>query len=928
LTDVAPPRLEPVFARAAVSQPPTTTPSKDPGLSPPINWEQFMGVKLFAWVGGLAMFLGIVFFVKHAFDQGLIPPELRVAIGFLAGFGMVVGGALLARRDYQVPAQSLCATGILTLYGTTFACRSIYHFAWFGEIPTLLLMALITAAALILALRLEALVVAVLGLVGGFLTPVLLSTDVDNPLGLFSYIALLDVALLALAFHRRWHFLALMAAVGTVLLELSWMGAFFVRERYFDGNKILVTLAVFALFALLFDAAWWWGRRRAQVNSWISASAILMSATALAAVPYWFGFETLGSRPGLLFAYVLVIDLGLLTLAWRDRRLLALEPAAGAVVFLLLTSWTARRLNTELLYWGLGLVFLFAVLHSLLPVVRRRLHPELAVTWWGHVFPLIALFLMLIPVFRMDPVPFGIWPFVMLLNVVIVGLALAWGSVLGLIAAVALTLLVAACWILKLPPVLDHLGVELFIIGAFAVFFIGAGVLAAHRLGVMNEGPGNARPITGGFGPFEVPAEWLPRIPALSAVLPFTLLLLVIERLPLTDPSALFGLALLLVVLMLGLARAFGQTWLPMVGLGCILALEHAWHFQHFTVDGAMIPLIWYAVFIAVFAGFPFLFWRRLCHQVLPWAAAALAGPLHFYLVHRLVRTAWPTDYMGVLPILFALPSLAGLIFLVRRVPADAPGRNTILAWFGGATLFFVTLIFPIQFDRQWITVGWALEGAALLWLFHRIPHQGLRYTGCGLLVVAFVRLALNPAVLTYHARGDMPIFNWYLYAYGLVIASLFAGARLLTPPHERMLESNARSTLNALGTILSFLLLNIQIADYFTAPGTTALTFQFSGGFGRDMTYSIAWAGFALGLLVMGIWKQLPPARYAAVALLSITLLKLFFHDLSRLSQLYRIGAFIGVAIIAMLASLLYQRYFLRNATAHATSSPRPASD
>ena len=106
----------------------------------------------------------------------------------------------------------------------------------------------------------------------------------------------------------------------------------------------------------------------------------------------------------------------------------------------------------------------------------------------------------------------------------------------------------------------------------------------------------------------------------------------------------------------------------------------------------------------------------------------------------------------------------------MRQVPADAPGRNSLLAWFGGATLFFVTLVFPIQFDRQWITVGWALEGMALLWLFHRIPHQGLRLTGFGLLTVAFVRLALNPAVLTYHARGDLPILNWYLYAYGVVI--------------------------------------------------------------------------------------------------------------------------------------------------------------
>ncbi len=97
----------------------------------------------------------------------------------------------------------------------------------------------------------------------------------------------------------------------------------------------------------------------------------------------------------------------------------------------------------------------------------------------------------------------------------------------------------------------------------------------------------------------------------------------------------------------------------------------------------------------------------------------------------------------------------------------------TQLAWFGGVALFFITLIFPIQFDRQWITIGWALEGAALLWLFHRVPHPGLRLAGVGLLVAAFVRLALNPAVLEYHPRAATPIFNWYLYAYGIVTVCL-----------------------------------------------------------------------------------------------------------------------------------------------------------
>ena len=62
----------------------------------------------------------------------------------------------------------------------------------------------------------------------------------------------------------------------------------------------------------------------------------------------------------------------------------------------------------------------------------------------------------------------------------------------------------------------------------------------------------------------------------------------------------------------------------------------------------------------------------------------------------------------------------------------------------------------------------------ALLWLFHRVPHAGLRATGVVLLAVAFARLALNPAVMEYHPRTRVPIWNWYLYAYGIGAVCLF----------------------------------------------------------------------------------------------------------------------------------------------------------
>ena len=298
--------------------------------------------------------------------------------------------------------------------------------------------------------------------------------------------------------------------------------------------------------------------------------------------------------------------------------------------------------------------------------------------------------------------------------------------------------------------------------------------------------------------------------------------------------------------------------------------------------------------------------------RVVPWAIAALAGPVHLWLMFGPVKIAWPglVPMLGLVPAVLAVPALLGLIILVRSLPAELPTRNTLLAWFGGVALFFVTVIFPIQLDRQWLTVSWALEGLALLWLIHRVPHPGLKWVGSGLLVTAFVRLALNPAVLEYHGRSATPILNLYLYTYGITATCLFGGARLLAPPRHQLLEVNVQAGLATLGTTLAFLLLNLEIADFFTRPGARSLAFEFSGDFTRDMTYSIAWALFALVLLVAGIGKKLRAVRYAGLALIGVTLLKLFLHDLSQLGQLQRIGAFVGVAVILLVASFLYQRF------------------
>jgi uncharacterized membrane protein len=229
-------------------------------------------------------------------------------------------------------------------------------------------------------------------------------------------------------------------------------------------------------------------------------------------------------------------------------------------------------------------------------------------------------------------------------------------------------------------------------------------------------------------------------------------------------------------------------------------------------------------------------------------------------------------------------------------------GRMALVA---GAILAFITVAIPLQLEKQWVTIGWALQAAALAWLIRKIPHKGLYWWTFGLLVAVFARLALNPAILTYYPSST-PIFNWYLYTYLVCAAAmLFAAWRLHRV--DRLLGGvPAISSLAAgAGVVLLFFLVNIEIRDYYSTETAEALA--------KNLTYTISWGLFAFALLSAGIWLASKGARGAAIGLLSVTVAKCFLYDLWSLGGLYRIGSFVGLAVCLTLVALLLQRFVLR---------------
>ena len=123
------------------------------------------------------------------------------------------------------------------------------------------------------------------------------------------------------------------------------------------------------------------------------------------------------------------------------------------------------------------------------------------------------------------------------------------------------------------------------------------------------------------------------------------------------------------------------MDWLLPIGLACSLMLEYVWHLERYNPEFALVPLLWYLTFYAVFALFPFLFCGTFASRVLPWVVAALSGPLHFGFDLSAWRPRLSKSFMGLLPAAFALPSLLGLFWLVA-ISSRRGGATS--SWPGG----------------------------------------------------------------------------------------------------------------------------------------------------------------------------------------------------------------------------------------------------
>lgn len=879
-------------------------PAPPPPPRPRVNLEEWLGVKGAAVGGGVIACLAAVMFFQHAIDNEWISPTLRVVLGTLAGLVAIGIAQTRKMRSYAVTANALAGAGLVALYASFWASHALYDIV--SKYPAGALMALVTAACVTLSIRHGSIQIALLGLVGGFATPLLLSSGSDKPIELFGYLLLLDLAFLYLAQRRDWPLLGALSLLATFLFQVLWLGTRMGPERLWLGVAILTVFGV--LFALA-------GSKKDKEPSGLwtltRAGAVLF--------PLMFGLyfaarSELNAQPGPVFTMLTLVTAGACWLAHREkRRLVALGAASGSLA--VIATFLVMGDGPSDLLWGAGITTLLAAIHhGFAEWSARREELDDGALLPAALAAIGGVFVVLVAQFGDGYVPaesaLGLAAVVLMGVIALRQASLLPGRAAPLSLAAGLGIGLAAAEGLShdpsgpLPTLNTHLA---------TVFGLGT----ALQFWALKAARADAR-------------RWAEHGAATFAVI--ALMGLVSAPSLGSQPATVMAFAILGVVALIALVATrvdAGGWYLAATVLG---AFGH-----NLLVDSrgparseaeAVVLAIVILSFV-IFTWWPVLTTARFRTSRWAWYGAALAGPMSFPPARHLWEKLLGDGMTGVLAVGFGAVAVGALVKAQSQWNKDDPVRNSVMAWLGAAALFFISLAIPLQLERSWWTIGWALEGVAVLALWKRIDHPGLKYLAMGLFGAVSVRLLLNPSVLEYYDRGSWRIVNWLTYTYLVPAAALVAGAALLRPLEETRARSwekvlysspgRLSSVLGLLAVLVGFAWINLAVLDWF-AEGYT-LTVSLDRMPARDLSFSISWAVYAVMLLAVGMARRIKGLRYLSLALLIVTIGKVFLYDLGHLEDLYRVASLVGLALSLFLVSLAYQRFVFRRPD----NAPRP---
>jgi uncharacterized membrane protein len=354
----APAAATPTATFADVEQPPQGVAVRrggtgDPSLAPPapmppwLAW--FMGVNTLARVGMLLLLIGLGFLVKYTVEHVRVPIELRLSGVALGGIALlVVGWCLRLRRPGY--AMVLQGGGVGVLYLTVFAAFRLY--ALLSPTMTFALLVAVAGLSSWLAIRQDAIALAMIAVIGGFLAPILTATSAGNHVFLFSYYALLNAAILGIAWFKAWRVLNLLGFVFTFVVGSIWGYLKYRPEHFATTEPFLVVFFLFYVGVAVLYAL----RRSVELSRYVDGTIVFGTPLVAAALqsalvrdmPYGMALSALAAAAIYLsLAWILYARAAALRLLVESFLALGVIFATLAIPLALDARWTSATWALE-----------------------------------------------------------------------------------------------------------------------------------------------------------------------------------------------------------------------------------------------------------------------------------------------------------------------------------------------------------------------------------------------------------------------------------------------------------------------------------------------------------------------------------------------------------------------------------------------------
>jgi uncharacterized membrane protein len=222
----------------------------------------------------------------------------------------------------------------------------------------------------------------------------------------------------------------------------------------------------------------------------------------------------------------------------------------------------------------------------------------------------------------------------------------------------------------------------------------------------------------------------------------------------------------------------------------------------------------------------------------------------------------------------------------------------------------FISIAIPLKLNAQWITIGWLVESAALLWISARTQAGFLRYFGVAALTAGVFRLLFYDKFHT-----ETLVFNMRFATYAVAIVVLGGIARfgeLQASKKEKPFFDVAVVALN----LLALIALTFEASDYFARQMASRVNFAHSDHeilLARGFSYSAIWLIYGTALMAVGFLKRSAFVRWQSLVLIAFTIGKVFLYDVSQLGGSFRIVSFIALGAVLLGISFIYQRDWLK---------------